>query len=433
MKLKIPGYYFVTLSGWFFKILTAILQLLIIKILFKNLGPEYYSQFAILAGLFPWFILSDLGLGSSLQNEISNRKASGQEYKDVIQVAFEAILCLSVALILSLFGLFYIVTRHLPQILGSGIEQRAILFFILFSSMTSLVTVLGKVYFAEKKGYVSHFLNFLCILLSYLFLHLLDGKDPKEDYIISVFIYFSSPALVGLILMSWRYIITKSKISFKNKLSLIKSIARPSKDFFLYTFVALVVLQLDYVFLAAFSDDQNILQYNALAKTFAFAFFFYNAVLQSLWPEFSEAQKKKNVIWLKKTITFNILYGFIAYICFGLIIFYFKKEILENILGFKNIFIGPSLILAFTVYYLLRIWTDIYAIYLQSTGNAQILWKVIPFQALVSFGFQFFLVPRFGAMGVVLSLIASFILTVAWFLPYASYKLIHQKNDRIVL
>ena len=78
----------------------------------------------------------------------------------------------------------------------------------------------------------------------------------------------------------------------------------------------------------------------------------------------------------------------------------------------------------------IRLWTDIFALILQSMNNlkALIYWAIV--QASVGLILQLILVPIYGIYGTVIALTLSWVLTVAWALPRMVY--IIQKNQSVV-
>jgi hypothetical protein len=69
-------------------------------------------------------------------------------------------------------------------------------------------------------------------------------------------------------------------------------------------------------------------------------------------------------------------------------------------------------------YQVLRVWTDTFAMMLQSMSLLRPFWLLVPLQAIASVMLQIWLVPQFGLYGTFIGLTLSFLLTVSWGLPY---------------
>ena len=100
----------------------------------------------------------------------------------------------------------------------------------------------------------------------------------------------------------------------------------------------------------------------------------------------------------------------------------FMPMIINILAPEKKIFIPATFILLLGFYYMIRIWTDTFAMILQSASKLKVLWMFVLIQAIISISLQFMFVHQWGLYGVVFGLIASFSLTVAWALPVAVLK-----------
>ena len=82
MPLKrLPPFALVAISSWSSRIVIGVIQLFLIRILIGNVGTDGYAVIALMTGLTSWFLLAEGGLGSSLQNHISEHRAHGKPYR----------------------------------------------------------------------------------------------------------------------------------------------------------------------------------------------------------------------------------------------------------------------------------------------------------------------------------------------------------------
>ena len=117
--LQIPNHWKVAISAWSFRIVSALVQIISIKVLFNYLGMDRYAVYVILYSLLHWCNLFDCGIGNSLQNYISEARVKKQDYSKYMTVALQIVVFLFISLILILCFL------HLPL-------QKAILAKYLF-------------------------------------------------------------------------------------------------------------------------------------------------------------------------------------------------------------------------------------------------------------------------------------------------------------
>ena len=104
-------------------------------------------------------------------------------------------------------------------------------------------------------------------------------------------------------------------------------------------------------------------------------------------------------------------------------VYLFKDYVLKILAPNLNIAVGLIFFVLFIIYYIMRVISDTYAMFLQSVNYLKIFWIYTPFQALISISAQYFLSLKYGIYGIILGLIISFLLTSAWICPYKSYKI----------
>ena len=85
MFCNLPRHFYVTFSGWFYRIVMALAQVISIPIILRCLGVDSYAIFAVITGLVAWFNLADLGFGYSIQNHISILRVEGKNVRDFLR------------------------------------------------------------------------------------------------------------------------------------------------------------------------------------------------------------------------------------------------------------------------------------------------------------------------------------------------------------
>jgi len=195
---------------------------------------------------------------------------------------------------------------------------------------------------------------------------------------------------------------------------------RSSRLFLLFNGVAAAVLQVDYIIMSQKIDSLEIVQYYNIAKLFAFSAFFNQAILFAIWPRFTEQYVAGDTSQVSRSLAKLVLYSL---------------ALAAATTGFVMLASGPlgamlspssplkfryTVIAGFGALALVRCLTDPYAIFLQSIGNIKPLIVFAAFQALVSAGLQWILSGYLGIEGILIALVLSFLLTVAWALPWTA-------------
>lgn len=105
-----------------------------------------------------------------------------------------------------------------------------------------------------------------------------------------------------------------------------------------------------------------------------------------------------------------------------LILVYTMPYITEMLAPGQAVHIPTQLVVLMGTYHLLRVVDDAYTVMLQSMNVLWPLWLFVPIQAVMCVAFQYQLAPIYGANGIVIGLVASFLLTVIWGLPLTTKK-----------
>ncbi len=131
--VRIPRHLIIAASSWLSKIIIAGVQLVSVKFLLEILGEESYAVFTLLTGLLVWFSIADIGIGSSLQNYISELKADRKSYDAYIKAAVHILFASLIILSSTLF--------FLSDKLSSLYLTSFITFIILIFSSLSIIVL----------------------------------------------------------------------------------------------------------------------------------------------------------------------------------------------------------------------------------------------------------------------------------------------------
>ena len=294
--------------------------------------------------------------------------------------------------------------------------------------------IVYKVWYAEQRGYLSNIVPAVAALVGLIGL-LLVRQTPIEDRLYLSLAAFIAPTAVlplGALLVQQVKVRRLQRGLEHSGIKLpvtIHQLMKRGLHFWFFAMMAAGVLQIDYVVMSQFLAAQDIAAYYISTKVFSLVFFVYSAILFALWPIFAESLAKREwglvKRYLKKYLALGLTFMFVCTV--SLI---WLMPIAVGILApKKNIIIPLAFIILLGAYQMIRVWTDTFAMILQSTSNLKPFWIYVPIQAILSIVLQWGLVPIYGLYGVILGLIASFIFTVTWVLPLAvweSYKL-HQQ------
>lgn len=431
-SINIPSHYFVTASAWISRISIAVIQIFTIRTLLLYLGQDKYAAYIIIYSLLPWCNLADFGIGTALQNYISESRVKGRDYNIYIKTCFQ-IISLIFFILIPILILFsnYLQTFLLKHYLYiNEIKNINIILIICFIYIIlSFVNISIKILYAMQKGVIPNILQMVSYIISAVFIVILKKFFTATSSITIALLCFSLPQIL---IMAIPFI----KI-FKNSIKHIAKVDLPVfKEFIIravkfggFAFMALAVLQIDYFVMARTIDPVSITSYNIFNKVFIFAFFIYSSLLSAFWPVSSELFNNHNYVKLKNLLK-NYTYIGILFMFLCIIFVYIFKNFIIKILAPDMFFtLNISFFILFSLYYILRVISDTYAMFLQSINVLKIFWIYTPVQACISITAQYFLSIKYGINGIILGLILSFIFTSAWILPYKSYKIFKSKSN----
>lgn len=419
--LKIPSHLIVAGSSWLSKIVIAGVQLASITYLLSILGEEKYAAFSLLTGLLVWCSIVDFGIGTGLQNYISESRAENKDYTPFIKAALQ----LSFAAFFLFIVLFYFLSATVSSRYLSSFHEilqgkASSIFFVaclVFSSI-GIGTIAYKILFAELVGWKANILNALSYMIGMLgLLYVYYAKIPI-DLKESLVIVYLPVGVISVFYIIYRYFkIYNTKTTKYHYFTLL----RRSSGFFIFTLLSIVVLQTDYIVISQRLTPTDIVQYTITMKVFGLVFFIYTAVLQASWPICTELRVKREWKKLNKMVGVNILFGSLFVIACTVLTYVFRIQIFAIIA--KDITYQVSIwsFILIAIYFCLRVWCDTYAMLLQSMNYLKVLWLMVPLQAIIGGGAQWYFSSAYGINGVLLGLIISFALTVFWGLPVAYF------------
>jgi O-antigen/teichoic acid export membrane protein len=414
-----------SISGWGSRLLVALSQLLVIRILTDSLGMEEYAVFAIMAGIAGWFALADFGLGTGLQNTVSELRANKVDYTQFLRrlapsVAAMFVLSASISAALA-FVVGPVLFRNFPAVP----HNQQIACFLATSVLltgTAIGSIAYKLWIAEGRGYAGNIAQGVGAAFGLAAVYAVSTSAIQDKLLASLIAFFLPNCLFSVASIGIK-LARAPKQAAPAESDLLRKIRKRSLSYFAFAACAMGVVQVDFFVMSQLLGAGEIAAYSVVSKVYLFVFYLFSAVLTALWPLFAEAATLK--AWpqlqamLRRTLMLGIGFGLLS----GVALFVCMDWILALLAPELGLTAPAGLLALFGVYNLVRIWTDTFATVLQSANDYKPLVMTVPFQALASAGLQTLLVPVLGIQGVVIGLVASFLLTVSWVLPIRTFSM----------
>lgn len=418
-SLKIPRFALVTFSSWGARAFASLVSFVSMPLMLRTLTIEQYSVYSILAGLGGWFALGDLCFGVATQTEVSNRRAVNASYGSIAAGGLILAAASSVVLGAASCAAAFFVGRHLLGEFSaiSPLERIwAALIMMLFPLLTAGFGAVGRILLAEQHGYVISLVPAVAQGIGVAAYAALALSNATHHLLSAALCFTLPPALIWMAVYFARLSsLSRLAISWKECR---RALLPRAGAFFLFGILAAAVLNIDYIVAARRLSPDEIASYVIATKIFMLAYFLYTSMLQASWPDFTEALKRGDLHQVKSRLLFLLGFGFLS--VFGCAaVFLFQKEGIISLLAGSQVVPMPSgLIIVMGIYFIVRVWTDAFALLLQSRDDLKPLLAYIPVQALISVVVQWHLAGLFGAVGLVIGLITSYLLTASWILPW---------------
>lgn len=405
------NYYFVVGIGWISKIISSIFTLINTKLLIELVDIDGFAAYSIIFSLLGWVSLLNFGLPPAIQNEISKYRFEGKSTDHVVSLSFFLVIVITIISLPLIFLITFIVKKYL-LFNYTFVEFRSLYLSLFFLFLAGLTEIYYRILFAEQKGYLSNLYPSLVNIFVFTFLIILKIFNIRDFNMVLVFTCFP---YILVFFVSHFSAIRNNRPRFT--ISQFKNIYSIAKNFWIFTLMANLTLNIDYAIMARILSPQDISIYNINMKIFNFIFVFYNTILLASWSDIAKMYYKREFSKINSKILETLKIGLLILIIGTSLILIFKDLVLKIISG-KNLVISYTTIILIALYFLIRIWTDTFAMVLQSMNKLDIFLKIVPIQAIISIIAVWYFGRIFGLNGVILGLIFSFIFTTAWMLPY---------------
>lgn len=421
-----------TLSAWGSRMIIMFSQIIIIRLLLSNLGKDYYAVLAIMQSLLNWVVIMDLGLSTSIQNFVAEHPKDKKRQDSYALLSFHYLLILIIVFII----LSFLLKEHIASFLFSDNDKFrflnpaessfwVFLSLLLFSGQL-LWLVLSKYWYGLHKSYIPNILVAISVLCSLMILFLF----PNNNMSLNICFVFAPLGVLGYVSFIGVYLRLLKQIK-RTPWNLTKPLLNRCKNFCLLSFFAAFVLKIDYIILARYCEDTaEIVAYSFSMKIMTSVFVMYSISLQVLSPSLTQSIKKGNRSLTNKKIKLYLTWG-LFFILFASILLYTFNGLIVSLLSPKEFINLPFILIAMCgIYFIVRVWSDTFAVAINSTSELKGYRYLLPVQAIMTVAFMIYFVQQYAAAGVYLSQIIVLMLTSVWYLPILLNKISHQyMND----
>ncbi|UUL82169.1 lipopolysaccharide biosynthesis protein [Sphingomonas qomolangmaensis] len=422
-------------AGWVGRIVAAVAQIGAIRILTGLLGVDGYGAFAVISGLLAWFMLADLGFGPALQNYISGQRVADKPVGTAIWTVCLVLLAAMVALSLLWLAVAAWAGPALVGRYDTVGHREAVLAFFAFAVVATgagVSAVAMRVAFAEHRGYLAHAMTASASVLGVLGLLIFAPWFGENKLVWALFCYFLPGWLIPMYFLARKLVklwetgeIAGLGVN-REVLSLLFPEAR--KFLILYALAALVN-NVDFIILSQTVSADEVAVYAVFSKIFVLAFTIVNSVIGAYWPVSAEMVHRRDLSGINRVILVCFSIGASAIFLMGAMLLVTRHYIADILAPSADLALPATLIAFFVVYWIVRVWSDTFAMLVVSASKAHILSFIAAPQALMSVALGYWGAKSYGVSGLMVGMTCAFLLTTGWALPWYMHRFRQQLHQ----
>lgn len=413
------------------------------------LGEYKYCVFLLFVSLLEWFEELDVGIGNGLRNRFGEAIADGDEElaRGYVSTAYYILGGIfSAASFVVIIACFFIPWQSLVsqsekvQELGVApvmipTQELMILAMLMFAAFAIrfVASLIYQIFYAlQKAGMVDLFA--MIGKVAFLFIILILMYFTDDSLILfgtgKMFTFALVPICVGVYYFrkafrpyrpSWEYV---NRDHFKGLFSL-------GMQFFLIKTSMIVIFSTNVFLISAFVGTELVAQYDSAYKYMSVFILFFNIITNQMWSANTEAYRKGDMDWMKKSMKNINLIWLLTLVAAGFMIlvspFVYKIWLQGKVTN-------PSIMLTFAIGISVCIttWVNSYNLVINGTGKVRLQMYTWIATAILNIPFCYFfaVVLDWGMIGIILGTIVCMI-PLAVLSPIQVYKLLNKTDTGI--
>ena len=430
--VALPRHVVVALSAWGSRVVSAGSQLLVIRLALPILGETDFARFSILTGLLVWFMLVEFGLGPSVQNLLAEFRAEGRVAGVVLRAASVLALVVMTVATAILWAVAAPAQSFLFRQLGPSSVADAHVLGVVGTLLiaTTIANISTRVFYGDMRGDLANGYTAIGYLASLAAVFALTRHMPATGHLLWLLVAWTAPRAAVCALACVHVAIRFDAWSAPSDGELVRRLWSASWRFGGFAILSAFVLGMDYLVMSQTLTSAEIVEYTVASKVLTLAIFLYSSLRDAAWPVATYALARGETAPVRR-LTRQLVVTGVVLVAAGTAAFAWLTVPVTSLLaGGSASPARAGVIFSIGGYYLLRVWSDTFAMVLQSRGRLRVFWLYVPVQALVSAAAQYWLSLRYGVYGIIAGLSLSFLVTAVWILPVAYERLLGESGAR---
>jgi O-antigen/teichoic acid export membrane protein len=406
--------------SWLSRIWISGSQLVAIRLWSEHMGVDGLAAILVLITLQSWLMLADLGIGQYLQNQIVQARTRSERSSEIFRSAINMMIKIFGWASLLWILLAFFLVKILPEkwvyevgFIWSWIVLISVGILWIFLPLPQLIY---RVWFAEGKGWMSFMVSAFSQAVGCIAIFFCASGVGGKNFLINILAWIVPQILFPLYFLG--YALWKTP---RDRNVSAKSICRGSSGFALFSFAGMAVTQIDFLVVSTIaSSSSSLVEYGIIQKLLAAAMSLVSALISMTIPFITLNMEMGEFEKVKKRIRNVIFSGIMVMSFFIVSLISFDKYFIYLFVPRSGVIFSLGLTLILGLYWLLRVWTDVWAGYHLAVSNSRSLIVGIAFQGPITWSMMFLMYPSMGLKGIALAMVCGFLLTVAWWLPFSA-------------
>ncbi|BBE30222.1 hypothetical protein OSSY52_03630 [Tepiditoga spiralis] len=392
-----------------------------IKVLTNGLGIEGYGFYSLFIGLIATFGLVDIGMGMAVSKYLSEFIGE-KKYKDVNQVIEIGILFyLTLGIIVLIITIIF--KENIINFLNlSGfyykLGLKLIVLLPILMTLNFIIQILNNILVAFEKWKIISKINIIFKVINFLgILYIMFNLKQK---ILKIFVLILNIFIVKLIVS---IIIIKRNYNFFELTKIRKNLFFKIINFLKYSLLqylfSILLGHLDNLIIAKFINLKTVGVYQISLKVMNYLYSFLINIFKIIFPKISKMHGKKNLFKINQYIKKNLFICETISIVLSLFTIVTWKFFIGAYLGSKIANSTYIYILVFLVFLIIRAPEVIYYYYFNAIARPKVFAYSSVIEGFSNFALYILLIPKYGALGIILGHIISKLFGVIFFFIYS--------------
>jgi O-antigen/teichoic acid export membrane protein len=312
INIKLPTHLKVTITSWISIGISSLANFFAIKFILPYLGVDGYAVYVILFSFISWGMLTDFGIGQSLQNYISEFRVKKQDYQHYIDTTLQIIVIYAVVAvgILSLLcePIQNFILSKYEVILSSQTINVVLTTLILFLTI-AVTNVAVKVYYALQKGTVPNILTSAAYIISFCVMLCIVNIQNDSNKLLKIILCYTLPQIFLIGCLFFNIFKNSVKTIFKINTRIFKQLLSRSFLFCSIAIMVLLVNEIDYFVMAKTLNSGDIAVYSVFARIVRSVYVLYLCLLSAFWPMNAELYHSSKFDEIKKYLKKYLVFG----------------------------------------------------------------------------------------------------------------------------